>query len=173
MIFAINSHTPKGANFQAAATSRPVRSWIIPPGPITVMRHFGSFMSRLAAVRSTGADQVRPLSSLQRARTWLSSVPGRAVSVPRPGLQRRYKSHTRFVWRSTTVAGLADDHLSPACSITSMADQVRPWFVLRLQTRSISLFSMPGSPALYLRASAKANNVPSGATSKAGIRYQL
>ena len=37
-----------------------------PPGPITVTRHLGSFMSRLTSVRSCGSDQVTPLSSLQR-----------------------------------------------------------------------------------------------------------
>src|SRR5512139_1195725 len=103
-----------------------------PPGPGTLARQVLSFISRPTAVKSSGSDHVWPLVSLQRAMVCISSVPGREVSVLHPGRDLRYKTHSRPLLRSTTVAGLAADQSSPACSSTVMADHVAPLFVLRL-----------------------------------------
>ena len=80
-------HAP-WAQRHMGTSSRPVWSWIAPPGPGTLIRHRASPMSRARRVRSIGSDQVRPLSSLERAKLATSSVPGRASALPRPGLQR-------------------------------------------------------------------------------------
>ena len=100
----------------------------------------------------------------------MSSVPGRDVSVLRSGFERRYRTHTRPVCRSTTVAGFAADQSSPGSSMTFIGDQVSPPSVLRFSTRSMSCLPKPGSLPPYLRASAKASSEPSGAVSIAGMR---
>lgn len=141
---------------------RPWVSWMPCTGPVAY-QEFQSF-GRISSLRSRGADQVRPSSSLY----WRCGVRSHGTSQFFPSVRPvLYVSASRMrpVLRSTTGAGLP--WVSPAPSLTTWSGlQVRPPSSDRLTTMSMS----PASEQSFVRPSAKASSVPCFVFTTAGMR---
>ena len=151
------------------ASGLPQAVTIARPGPTDAIFQSFCFTS---AVRSRGADQVAPSSSLHISSIDSESgpVPAGTFPSPTPSGQRSKNRAMRSPPAPSgtiTAVGLVTSP-APFSWITCSADQVAPQSSLRLVTRSISPEPASASDG---RASAKASSDPSRSVSTDGMRY--